>query len=199
MTEQASGATTMRRWAAKLGAGLAGFAATAAILFATGTTDRAGAQALANHDSSAPVDFAADTIEVQSRADRVVIAGNVVVRQAGLTLTASRMTVAYSNAGSVDVNRIDATGGVTMTKGSDSARGNSAIYDLDRRLVTMIGGVELNQAGNRLSGGRMVIDLSTGRASIDGRGSAPRAGDVPGSVAEGGGRVTGRFTVPKRN
>jgi len=185
------------RWAA----GLSGFALTAAVLVMTGTTDQAAAQALINHNSSAPVDFAADSIEVQSRADRVVIAGNVVVRQEGLTLTAQRMTVAYSNSGGVDVNRIDAIGGVTVTKGADRATGNSAIYDLDRRLITLIGGVELNQGGNRLSGGRLVIDLSTGRASVDGRGTPASGADVPGGTgpASSGGRVTGRFTVPNRN
>ena len=181
-------------WAAAVG----GFAVTAALIGVTGAGDQAQAQALINHNSSAPVDFAADSIEVQSRADRVVIAGNVVVRQEGLTLTAQRMTVAYSNAGGVDVNRIDAVGGVTVTKGADRATGSSAIYDLDRRLITLIGGVELNQAGNRLSGGRLVIDLSTGRASVDGRGTPASSTDSPGSASNSGGRVTGRFTVPNR-
>jgi lipopolysaccharide export system protein LptA len=179
-------------------AGAAGFAAMAAVLALTGTGDRAHAQALINHNSNAPVDFAADSIEVQSRADRVVIAGNVVVDQAGMRLTAARMTVAYRDAGGVDVNRIDAVGGVTVTKGGDRATGNSAIYDLDRRLITMIGDVQLTQSGNRLNGGRLVIDLTTGRAAIDGRG-APASGAAPGSVSSQGGRVTGRFTVPDRN
>jgi len=180
--------------------GAAGFALMSGVLLATGWTDQAAAQALINHNSNAPVDFAADSIEVQSRADRVVIAGSVVVRQAGLTLTAQRMTVAYANAGGVDVNRIDAVGGVTVTKGGDSARGNSAVYDLDRRLITLVGAVELNQGGNRLSGGRLVIDLTSGRATVDGRGSAPSTGPaVPGEIGNSGGRVTGRFTVPDRN
>jgi lipopolysaccharide export system protein LptA len=162
--------------------------------------DSASAQALINHNSNAPVDFAADSIEVQSRADRIVIAGNVVVNQAGLTLTAQRMTVAYANTSGVDVNRIDAVGGVTVTKGADSARGNAAVYDLDRRLITLIGGVELNQGGNRLSGGRLVIDLTSGRATVDGRGNAV-TGDssAPGDGGTSSGRVTGRFTVPDRN
>lgn len=181
-----------------LGAGFAGFAATTAVLGWNGQMASAQAQALVNHNSNAPVDFAADSIEVQSRADRVVIAGNVVVDQAGMRLTAARMTVAYRSAGGVDVNRIDAVGGVTVAKGTDRARGNSAIYDLDRRIITMIGNVELTQAGNRLNGGRLVIDLTTGRAAIDGRG-APVAGAAPGSASSQGGRVTGRFTVPDRN
>lgn len=176
----------------------AGFALTSlAMLSAGGGGDAAQAQALANHNSNAPVDFAAGTIEVQDRADRVVLAGNVRVVQAGLTVTAPRMTVAYSRAGGTDVNRLDATGGVTVAKGDERASGNVAIYDLDRRLITMVGNVELRQRGNRLSGGRLVIDLNSGRATVDGRGAArgPDGNPVDGGT---GGRVTGTFTVPER-
>lgn len=188
----------MTRRATTVLLGLSGFALSAAVLSFTGMGDGARAQALINHNSNAPVDFAADSIEVQSRADRVVIAGNVVVDQAGLRLTAARMTVAYSDASGVDVNRIDAVGGVTVVKGSDRATGNSAIYDLDRRIITMLGNVQLVQGANRLNGGRLVIDLTSGRASVDGQGT-PVAGAAPGSASGQGGRVTGRFTVPDRN
>lgn len=176
----------------------ASFGFTALALLATGSVgDGAQAQALANHNSNAPVDFAANSIEVQDRADRVVLAGNVKVVQAGLTLTAARMTVAYTRSGSTDVNRLDATGGVVVTKGDERATGNVAIYDLNRRLITMVGNVELRQGGNRLSGGRLLIDLNSGRATVDGRGGS-RGPD--GQAIEGSnGRVSGTFTVPKRN
>lgn len=178
--------------------GGAGFALASLALLSSGSGgDTAAAQALANHNSGAPVDFAAGSIEVQDRADRVVLAGNVRVTQAGLTVTAPRMTVAYTRAGGTDVNRLDATGGVTVVKGDEMAKGNVAIYDLDRRLITMVGNVELRQRGNNLRGGRLVIDLNSGRATVDGRGAArgPDGNPVQGGT---GGRVTGTFTVPER-
>ena len=177
---------------------LAGFAlASLAMLSAGGGGDAAQAQALANHNSGAPVDFSAGSIEVQDRADRVVLAGDVRVTQAGLSVSAPRMTVAYTRANGTDVNRLDATGGVTVVKGDESAKGNVAIYDLDRRLITMVGNVELRQRGNMLRGGRLVIDLNSGHATVDGRGAA-RGPD--GNAVQGGtdGRVTGTFTVPER-
>jgi lipopolysaccharide export system protein LptA len=175
----------------------ASFALTSLALLSAGGGDAARAQALANHNSNAPVDFAAGSIEVQDRADRVVLAGNVRVTQAGLTVTAPRMTVAYTRSGGTDVNRLDATGGVTVVKGDETAKGNVAIYDLDRRLITMVGNVELRQRGNHLRGGRLVIDLTSGRATVDGRGAArgPDGNPVQGGT---GGRVTGTFTVPER-
>ncbi len=152
----------------------------------------AGAQALKGHNANAPVDVSADRIEVQDRSDRAVFAGNVRLTQSGLSMDAGRVTVAYSDkSGSVAIQRIDASGGVTVRSASETARGNIAIYDLNRRLITMVGGVTLEQGANRVNGGRLVIDLNSGRSVIDG-------GGAPG-VSNGGGRVTGRFTVPQRN
>ena len=157
----------------------------------------AAAQGIKNHNSNAPVDFEADRIEVQDRADRAVLAGNVKVRQGGLALDAARLTVAYTGAitaGNPTVQRLDASGGVTVRSANETARGEFATYDLNRRLITMIGGVTLNQGSNVLRGGRLVIDLASGRSIVDGRSS----GSAPGIVGGTGGRVTGRFSVPQR-
>ena len=149
-------------------------------------------QALKGHNAKSPVDVEADRIEVQDRADRAVFSGNVIVRQADLTMTAGRLTVAYARlGGGVDIDRLDASGGVFIKSPSETARGNFAVYDLNRRLITVVGGVELNQGNNRISGGRLVIDLNSGRAVVDGKSTG-----VEGSPS---GRVTGRFTVAKGN
>lgn len=150
-----------------------------------------GTSALKGHDTNAPVDFDADRIEVQDRADRAVLSGNVHVRQGNLTLDSARINVAYTKAGGVEVDRIDASGGVTVRSPSETARGQFAVYDIKRRLITMIGNVTLVRGTNEVRGGRLVIDLSTGRATMDGGGGAR-------GVTTNGGRVSGRFTVPQR-
>ena len=163
----------------------------AGALLATGVAQAQGnLSALKGHDSKAPIDLSADRAEAQDRADRAIFAGNVVVRQGSLTLRTARLTLAYANQGGIDINRIDASGGVTVTSPSETARGDFAVYDLNRGLITMIGNVRLDRGGSFLSGGRLTIDLDTGRAVMDGglRG-----------VNQSGGRVTGRFTVPQRN
>lgn len=150
----------------------------------------ADAQLLKGHDTAAPVQFVADHIEVQDRADRVVVSGNVVVTQAGMQLTAARLTVAYHDQSGVEIDRLDASGGVVVTRGNERARGDVAIYDLNRKLITMMGHVSLNQGTNRLDGNRLLIDLSTGRASVDGQGG--RSG---GTTTAPDGRVSGTFKV----
>ena len=150
---------------------------------------QAPVSALKGHNPDAPIDVAADRIEVQDRADRAVFAGNVHVRQAELTLDTTRLTVAYSSAGSIQIRRLDATGGVTVKSPSETARGDFGIYDLDRKLITLIGAVQLNRSGSQVNGQRLTIDLNSGRAVVDGG---------PAGVGQSGGRVTGHFTVPKR-
>lgn len=164
---------------------LAGFAIGAVGLLAIGRSD---AQALGGHDSNAPVSYAADRIELQDRQDRVVLAGNVQINQGGLRLTADRTTVAFTDQGSLQIQRIDATGGVSVNRGNESARGDVAIYDFNRRVITLAGNVALRRGSDTLNGGRLVIDLNSGISSVDGRGST-----------ETGGRVSGTFAVPKRN
>lgn len=159
---------------------------------ALGQPQRQPDSALAGHDSNAPVDVTADRIEVQDRADRAIFAGNVHVRQAELSLDTERLTVAYSGGaggGGVQIRRLDAAGGVTVTSPSEKARGDFGIYDLDRKLITLIGNVRLARGENLVSGARLVIDLDSGRAVIDGG---------PPGVNQTGGRVSGHFTVPQR-
>lgn len=154
----------------------------------------ADAQVLKGHDTNAPVDFSADRIEVQDRADRVVVTGNVQVTQGDLRLTSDRLTVAYRRGSNVEINRMDALGNVVVIRSNERARGDTAVYDLDRKLITMAGNVQLIQGGNRLSGGRLLIDLASGRSSVDGRSAG-----TPGSVQSGGGRVSGTFKVRASN
>ena len=162
---------------------VAGMAATAAL-----AQTREPVSALKGHNSDAPVDVTADRIEVQDRADRALFTGNVHVTQAELTLDTARLTVAYSSSGGVQIRRLDAAGGVVVRSPSETARGEFGIYDLDRKLITLIGNVQLDRAQNRVSGSRLVIDLDSGRAVIDGG---------PAGVNQSGGRVSGHFTVPQ--
>ncbi len=149
--------------------------------------------ALKGHNGNAPIDLAADRLEVQDRADRAVFVGNVHVTQAELTLDTERLTVAYSGGSQtragVQIRRLDAAGGVVVRSPSEIAKGDFGIYDLDRKLITLIGSVQLNRGDNQLNGSRLVIDLDSGRAVIDGG---------PAGVNQSGGRVTGHFTVPQK-
>ena len=51
---------------------------------------------------------------------------------------------------------------------TDHSEGMSYLHNLPRRLVTMIGSVNLDQGANHVQGGRLVLDLDTHRAVVDG-------------------------------
>ncbi|MDF0487082.1 LptA/OstA family protein [Sphingomonas sp. H39-1-10] len=138
------------------------------------------------HNSDAPIDFGADHIELQDKANRAILTGNVSVKQAEMTLTAARMTVAYTGQvvdGSPQVSRLDAAGNVVVTRPDQTARSQYAIYDLNQRTILMMGNVTLTQGGNVTHSQRLTLNLAEAQ---------PHA-------TLGGGRVTGTFSVPKRN
>ncbi len=177
---------TALRW------GMAGFTLTLGAMAGI----QAGAQAIAGHNSNAPVNYAADRIELQDRQNRVILSGNVDISQAGLRLRAARTQVNYTDAGSLKIRRILATGGVTVTRGDERASGEVAVYDFNRRVITLAGNVRLNRGGDTLNGGRLVIDLKSGVSSVDG--SANGSSSVTGAVRNtGSGRVSGSFSVPQ--
>ena len=171
------------RWGARL------LSAAAAV----GLGMAAHAAGLSGHNSDAPVNYAADHIELLDKETRVLLSGNVDITQDDLRMRAARGTVAYSNDGGVKIQRLDASGDVIVTRGEQTARGDVATYDFNRRIITMVGNVVLHRGGDSLNGARMVIDLNTGLSTVDGRGmGGARRGMGP------AGRVSGSFAVPKK-
>ena len=162
---------------------------------AAGFGSLAGAQEIAGFNSNQPVDYAADRIELQDRQDRVVLSGNVIINQGDLRLTAGRTTVAYTNAGSLRIQRIDATGGVTVTRGSERASGSAGVYDFNKKVIILSGTVALRRGADTLNGGRLVIDLNSGVSNVEGG----QGGRAPGNTSTtNSGRVTGTFSVPQK-
>jgi lipopolysaccharide export system protein LptA len=146
--------------------------------------------ALKGHDTNAPVDWDADKMDVDDKANRAVLTGSVVARQGDLTLTAPRVTASYVHNPDVHVERLDASGGVTVRSPFETARGEYGIYDLNRKLITMVGNVVLTRCDGTIRGGRLVYDLTSGRVVMDA--SAPTSSGQ-------GGRVSGSFTVPRKS
>jgi lipopolysaccharide export system protein LptA len=142
--------------------------------------------ALKGHNTDAPVDWSAERMDVDDKANRLLLTGNVVATQGDLTLTAARVTAAYTRSPGVKVQRLDATGGVVVRSPSETARGEYGIYDLDKKIITMVGNVTLTRCDGTINGGRLIYDLGSGRVVMDGSGPSQT------------GRVSGSFTVPKK-
>ncbi|MEM0923414.1 MAG: lipopolysaccharide transport periplasmic protein LptA [Pseudomonadota bacterium] len=125
------------------------------------------------HDSSAPIEITADSLEVRQSDQVAIFEGNVIAGQGTLRLTAARVEVYYDqeqqSGDTGAIRRLDATGDVFLSNGAETARGAEGTYNVADGMVTMTGSVLLTQGENAVSGNRLEIDLNTGVGRIVGR------------------------------
>jgi lipopolysaccharide export system protein LptA len=109
----------------------------------------------------------ADKLTVSQSDGSAQFEGNVIIAQGVIRLAASLVTVTYLEAGGID--RLNASGGVTLVTQTESAKAETAEYDLTNRQLMMRGEVVLIQGQNAISADSMNIDLASGAAVMEGR------------------------------
>jgi lipopolysaccharide export system protein LptA len=133
------------------------------------------------HDSSQPIKISADALEVRQNEQVAVFTGAVDARQGDVRMQAQRLVVNYdpdaedtSEAGAIQSVR--AEGDVFISSTDSTASGNWADYDVASGSITMGDTVTLTQGtGNRsnvIGGSRLIINLDTGVAQMQGGVSA---------------------------
>ena len=133
-------------------------------------------------DEDQPIEIDADTLEVMQNEKVAIFTGNVVARQGDLRLNAEQVKVYYSGGesrsgtegGAAAIDRIDAEGKVFLSTPEETAEGASAVYDVNKRVVTLTRDVVLTRGQNVLRGNTLVLDLDSGRSTLDARGSGGR-------------------------
>lgn len=121
------------------------------------------------HESAQPVEVTADRLDVNQTDGTATFAGNVVVVQGELTLTAGRVLVEYGTTQPREIERIHAFDSVVLVSPTEAAEGDEAVYEVASRSVVMTGNVLLTQELNVVSGERLTIDLDTGTGVVEGR------------------------------
>jgi lipopolysaccharide export system protein LptA len=94
--------------------------------------------------------------------------GNVLVGQGDMRLAAGEIQVVYGTDGK-SIQRLLATGGVTLTTGGEAAEAQKAEYTIASGEVVMSGDVLLTQGQSALSGQTLIIDLKAGTGRMEGR------------------------------
>ncbi|SES70620.1 lipopolysaccharide transport periplasmic protein LptA [Paracoccus homiensis] len=120
-------------------------------------------------DTSAPVEVAADSLSVNQGDGSAVFTGNVVIGQGEMRLSADKVTVEYAQGGQDRIKSLHAVGNVTLVSGADAAEAAEGVYQVETGQVTLSGQVVLTQGRNVLTGDKMVVNLATGAAQVDGR------------------------------
>lgn len=119
-------------------------------------------------DSSLPVEVTADALDVDQNDGTAVFSGNVLIGQGEMRLSAPRVLVVYL-ADQSGIDRLQATGGVTLVSGEDAAEARRADYNVQTGMIEMQGDVLLVQGVNALTADQMFVDTNAGTARMSGR------------------------------
>ncbi len=139
-----------------------------------------GGFGLSKKDMSAPINVSADRFDADLNAKTGVYSGNVVVSQGEMKLRADKVRV---NVISGKPDKILASGNVVFAAPSGNAQGDTGVYDVAPRLITLTGRVVLTKDKNVMRGSTLTVNLATGQAQL-------------GAKALPGQRVQGSFTPP---
>lgn len=119
-------------------------------------------------DTSLPVEVTADSLSVSQKDGSALFTGNVVIGQGDMRLSAPRVLVFYTK-DQKGVERLEATGGVTLVNGDQAAEAERADYRVNEGTIRMSGSVLLTQGANTLVSDEMDVDLENGTARMNGR------------------------------
>ena len=150
-----------------------------ALLFAAGlvavaATAETGSASKGMSNPNAPIDLSADNMFADQKSGMVVYTGNVVVHQGEVKLRADKMRAKIVGN---NPSHIYADGRVVVDAPSGVATGDTGVYDVDPRIITLTGKVVLTKDKNVLRGHKLVVNLITGQATLDG-GATGKTGRV---------------------
>jgi lipopolysaccharide export system protein LptA len=130
-----------------------------------------------------PVKIDAAQLEVRDKEKVATFSGNVRVVQGDTTMRSKTLAVFYDGDGNTAntltaaqpgpggqqrIRELQAKGGVKVCQNDQIVTGDEAKFDMKANTVTLQGNVVLTKEQNVLKGQRLVVDLTTGEAKIEG-------------------------------
>ena len=119
-------------------------------------------------DTSAPIEVSADSLSVNQKDGSAEYQGNVVIGQGEMRLAAPRVRIVYSE-DNRRIERMEASGGVTLVNGTEAAEAQRADYNVQDGNIVLSGNVLMTQGANALTAERMTVNLEDGTARMSGR------------------------------
>ena len=146
------------------------------------TAEQSSGIDIGKHNSNAPISVSSDNMSADTQTKIVTYTGNVIITQADFKLRADKVNVHIVDG---KASLIDGAGNVLFSSTSGNASGDSGIYDLNTKNITLDGKVVLTKEKNVMRGTHLVMNMDTGLANLTAKG-------MP------GGRVQGLFTPPPK-
>ncbi len=136
--------------------------------------------------SSDPIEIDAEALEIYEEGQQriTIFDGGVEVRRGDTLIRAATVTLyaPLSGESSDTFTRIEAKGGVFVRSGGQTVTGSTAVVDSPNNRIIVAGDVVLAEGTNVISGDRLVVDMTTGRARVE-----QKAGErIRGVFAPGG-------------
>lgn len=128
------------------------------------------------HDTTQPIEISADNLEVRQNDGVAVFTGNVDAIQGTMRLRTDKLNVHYrqtgqgadgGNAAQGNISRLDAIGNVFVSSPTETAQGETGVYDVERKTIVLTGSVLLTRGKNVLRGSRLVMNLATGVSRVE--------------------------------
>lgn len=146
---------------------------------------------------STPIQIEADRMESRRQRNTVLFSGNVVAKQADLTIHADQMTVDYKPsseseaAGDVTrkIKKLFAKGNVKIIKEGWISTGDTMEYNTEEGKVLVRGNARVWQDRNMVSGESIILYLDEGRSVVErgaGKGERVKAYIYPDNRPEAG-------------
>ncbi|MFN3661446.1 lipopolysaccharide transport periplasmic protein LptA [Yoonia sp.] len=119
-------------------------------------------------DTSAAIEVTAESLSIDQQGGTAVFEGDVVIGQGDLRISATRVEVIYGT-DTNEIARLIATGNVTFVTAQDAAEAETADYDVVSGMLTLTGDVLLTQGASAISAQSMVVNVTNGTATMQGR------------------------------
>lgn len=141
-----------------------------------------------------PLNIDAGKLDYFDKEQKLVYSGSVIVTNGPSTLKASKLTITLAGKGEAAapgaatndrVKHIEADGPVTLVSKDQVGTGDHGSYDKAENKVHLTGNVTLTQGDNVVKGERLVYDVVSGMATVQGGGGE-------------GGRVKSIFTPKEK-
>ena len=135
--------------------------------------------------SHAPIDITSDTVEAETKTNRVIFKGNVVAKQEDTTLYANTLTILY-DPNTKKLKEIIAVGNVKVVQLDRRATGQKATFDQDKNKVVLDGDAVVREGANVIRGERITFYVDEERSVVEGgKGSRVSTSITPPQKEEG--------------
>lgn len=116
-------------------------------------------------DRGQPLEITSNRLESDGGLRQVVFLGNVVAKQGGMTIKASKLVVSYQGKNN-QVSRVEAIGDVMIVKDDRIATGGHGVYEVGKETIVMTDSPRVQQGENSVEGDEIAFFLNEDRSIV---------------------------------